>query len=47
MRDLMREVVNTLYMFFVRPQSFHWDRPKIDKVMMRHVKEYARVRREG
>ena len=28
---------------FVRPQSFHWDRPKIDKVMMHYVKEYARI----
>ena len=58
MRDLMREVVNKLYTFFVkaedpdfrawanfvRPQSYHWDRPKIDKVLMHHVKEYARVR---
>ena len=32
--------------YFVRPQSYHWDRPKIDKALMHHVKEYARVRRE-
>ena len=58
MRDLMREIVNKLYTFFikaedpdfrawanfVRPQSYHWDRPKIDKVLMHYVKEYARVR---
>ena len=30
----------------VRPQSFHWDGPKIDKVMMHYVKEDARVRRK-
>ena len=61
MRDLMREIVNKLYTFFVkaedpdfkawtdfvRPQSYHWDRPKIDRVLMHHVKEYARVRRIG
>ena len=60
MRDLMREIVNKLYTFFVkgedpdfvawtdfvRPQSYHWDRPKIDKVLMHFVKEYARVRRK-
>ena len=60
MRDLMREIVNKLYSFFVKiedpdfkawadfvqPQSFHWDRPKIDKVLMHHVKEYIRVRRK-
>lgn len=59
MRDLMREIVNKLYTFFVkaedpnfkawtdfvRPQSYHWDRPKLDKVMMHHVKVYARGRR--
>ena len=57
MRDLMREVVNKLYTFFVkaedpdfmtwtdfvRPESYCWDRPKLDKVMMHYVKEYARV----
>ena len=61
MRDLMREVVNKLYTFFVkaeapdfkawtefvRPQSYHWDRPKLDKVMMHHVKVYARGRRKN
>ena len=31
---------------FVRPQSYHWDRPKLDKVLMHMVKEYARVRRK-
>ena len=31
---------------FVRPQSYHWDRPKLDKVLMHFVKEYARVRRK-
>ena len=31
---------------FVRPQSYHWDRPKLDKVLMHLVKEYARVRRK-
>ena len=55
MRDLMREVVNKLYTYFVkaedpdfkactdfvRPQCYHWDRPKIDKVMMHYVKEYG------
>ena len=61
MRDLMREIVNKLYTFFlkaedpdftawtdfVRPGSYHWDRPKIDKVMMHHVKVYARSRKKG
>ena len=28
----------------MRPQSYHCDRPKIDKVLMHYVKEYARVR---
>ena len=60
MRDLMREVVNKIYTFFVkaedpdfqawndfvRPATYEWDKPKIDSVMMHHVKEYARVRRE-
>lgn len=31
---------------FVRPQSYHWDRPKLDKVLMHFVKEHARVRRK-
>ena len=61
MRDLMREIVNKLYTFFVkaedpefkawtdfvRPHSYHWDRPKIDKVLMHHVKVYARGREKS
>ena len=56
MRDLMREIVNKIYTFFVkgedpdfvafsdyvRPAMYEWDKPKIDSVMMHHVKEYAR-----
>ena len=58
MRDLMREIVNKIYSFFVkgedpdfvafsnyvRPATYEWDKPKIDSVMMHHVKEYARGR---
>ena len=58
MRDLMREIVNKIYTFFVkgedpdfvafsdyvRPATYEWDKPKIDSVMMYHVKEYARGR---
>ena len=58
MRDLMREIVNKIYTFFVkgedpdfvafsdyvRPATYEWDKPKIDSVMMHHVKEYARGR---
>ena len=29
---------------FVRPQTYKWDKPKIDSVMMHYVREYARVR---
>ena len=29
---------------FVRPATYEWDKPKIDSVMMHHVKEYARGR---
>ena len=29
---------------FVRPAMYEWDKPKIDSVMMHHVKEYARGR---
>ena len=62
MRDLMREIVNKIYTFFVkgedpdfvafsdyvRPATYEWDKPKIDSVMMYHVKEYARGRgKEG
>ena len=62
MRDLMREIVNKIYTFFVkgedpdfvafsdyvRPATYEWDKPKIDSVMMHHVKEYARGRgKEG
>ena len=31
---------------FVRPQTEKWDKPKLDPVLMHHVKEYARVRRK-
>ena len=58
MRDLMREIVNKIYTFFVkaedpdfqafrdlvRPATYEWDKPKIDSVMMHHVKDYARSR---
>ena len=27
---------------YVRPAMYEWDKPKIDSVMMHHVKEYAR-----
>ena len=37
----------TAWADFVRPQSSHWDKLKMDSVMMHYVKEYARVRREG
>ncbi len=62
MRDLMREIVNKIYTFFVkgedpdfvafsdyvRPATYKWDKPKIDSVMMHHVKECARGRgKEG
>ena len=61
MRDLMREIVNKIYTFFVkgedpdfqafsdyvRPATYEWDKPKIDSVMMHHVKEYARGREEN
>ena len=29
---------------FVRPATYEWDTPKIDSVMMHHVREYARGR---
>ena len=33
---------------YVRPATYEWDKPKIDSVMMHHVKEYARGRgKEG
>ena len=31
---------------FVRPATYEWDKPKVDSVMMHHVKEYTGVRRE-
>ena len=31
---------------FLRSQTSKWDRPRIDRTLMRFVEEYARVRRK-
>ena len=31
---------------FLRPQTEHWDKPRLDRTLMHFVEEYARVRRK-
>ena len=31
---------------FLRPQTYKWDKHKLDSVMMHYVEEYARIRRK-